>query len=81
MKNWYVSAGCQLGFSFNSVGNPLQETTCIEELAEGLQEKSPYSLKESSRILNETVQTLKRKAWVLLMEALMVYASATMKNG
>lgn len=52
-----------------------------EALTEGLQERSPYSLKESSRILNETVQTLTRKAWVLLMEALMVYASATMKNG
>lgn len=40
-----------------------------EALTEGLQERSPYSLKESSRILNETVQTLTRKAWVLLMES------------
>lgn len=52
-----------------------------EALTEGLQGRSPYSLKESSRVFNvETVQILKRKAWALLVEGLMVYASAMMKN-
>lgn len=43
-----------------------------EALTEGLQERSPYSLKESSNVFNvEPVQMLKIKAWVLLMEAMM----------